>query len=91
MDYRKHLTEDILPFWLDNAIDAEFGGIFTRLDQKAISTERRRVFGSKEEHCIFSLWRITAESGTPVCLPLPKRFSTFFPSAVTKISEWLTP
>ena len=34
MDYRKHLTEDILPFWLDNAIDEEFGGIFTQLDGK---------------------------------------------------------
>ena len=33
MNYRKYLTEDILPFWLDNAIDHEYGGIFTHLDQ----------------------------------------------------------
>ena len=29
MDYRKHLTEQILPFWLEHAIDEEYGGIFT--------------------------------------------------------------
>ena len=34
MNYIKHLTEDILPFWLDNAIDEEQGGIFTQLDEK---------------------------------------------------------
>ena len=34
MDYIKHLIRDILPFWLDNAIDEELGGIFTQLDQK---------------------------------------------------------
>ena len=34
MDYLKHLTEDVLPFWLDNAIDWEKGGIFTQLDEK---------------------------------------------------------
>lgn len=33
MNYRKYLTEDILPFWLDNAIDHEYGGIFTHLNQ----------------------------------------------------------
>lgn len=33
MQYRKHLTEDILPFWLDHALDTEHGGIFTQLDQ----------------------------------------------------------
>lgn len=34
MDYKKYLTEDILKFWLDNAIDEEEGGIFTQLDRK---------------------------------------------------------
>lgn len=34
MDYKKELTENILPFWLDNAIDYKNGGIFTQLDRK---------------------------------------------------------
>ena len=34
MNYIKHLTEDILPFSLDNAIDENQGGIFTQLDEK---------------------------------------------------------
>ncbi len=34
MSYRKVLTENILPFWLKNAIDYENGGIFTQLDEK---------------------------------------------------------
>ena len=34
MSYRKVLTENILPFWLNNAIDYENGGIFTQLDEK---------------------------------------------------------
>ena len=34
MDYRKHLTQDILPFWLEHAIDEECGGIFTYLDRE---------------------------------------------------------
>lgn len=34
MSYKKVLTENILPFWLRNAIDYENGGIFTQLDEK---------------------------------------------------------
>ncbi len=34
MNYGKYLTENVLPFWLNNAIDDEFGGIFTCLDEK---------------------------------------------------------
>ena len=33
MNYRKALTENILPFWLKNAMDEENGGIFTCLDE----------------------------------------------------------
>lgn len=34
IDYKKELTENILPFWLKNAIDKENGGIFTCLDRE---------------------------------------------------------
>lgn len=34
MNYRKQLINNILPFWLDNAMDWENGGIFTCLDEK---------------------------------------------------------
>ena len=34
MDYRKQLIENILPFWMDEAIDRQYGGIFTCLDEK---------------------------------------------------------
>lgn len=33
MDYRKYLTEDILPFWMKNAVDNVHGGIMTQLDK----------------------------------------------------------
>jgi N-acylglucosamine 2-epimerase len=34
MNYRERLIEDILPFWLGDAIDKENGGIFTWLDEE---------------------------------------------------------
>ena len=34
MNYRKELIEQILPFWLGDAIDRKEGGIFTCLDEK---------------------------------------------------------
>ena len=33
MNYRKDLLENILPFWLDHAMDYQKGGIYTQLDQ----------------------------------------------------------
>ena len=32
LNYRKYLTENILPFWIDTAIDHKNGGIFTSID-----------------------------------------------------------
>ena len=37
-----YLTENILPFWLENAIDDEYGGIFTCLDRYG------RVYGEEK-------------------------------------------
>ncbi len=34
MNYKEELLNAILPFWLNNAIDYENGGIFTQLDEK---------------------------------------------------------
>ena len=34
MDYRNDLKNNILPFWLENSIDNENGGIFTCVDKK---------------------------------------------------------
>ena len=34
MDYKSYLINDVLKFWLDNAIDNENGGIFTSLDEE---------------------------------------------------------
>ncbi len=33
MNYKSQLTENILPFWLENAVDFQNGGIFTCLDE----------------------------------------------------------
>lgn len=33
MDFKKYLTEEVLPFWLRNAQDTQEGGIFTQLDR----------------------------------------------------------
>ena len=42
MNYKKELLENILPFWLNNAIDYEYGGIYTQLDKtgKIYGTEK---------------------------------------------------
>ncbi len=42
MDYRSQLTETLLPFWLENAIDWENGGIFTCLDEKG------KIYGTEK-------------------------------------------
>ena len=34
MNFKEKLQSDILPFWLDNAIDSVNGGIYTQLDKK---------------------------------------------------------
>ena len=34
INMREYLVKNVLPFWLDNAIDEEYGGIFTCLDRQ---------------------------------------------------------
>ena len=79
MDYRKHLTEDILPFWLNNAIDEELGGIFTRLDQtgKLYGTEKSVWFQGRSLY-IFSLAH-NCGVNDPRLLPAAKKIFDFLP------------
>ncbi len=34
MNFKNYLTDDVLAFWLKNAFDDEFGGIFTQIDRE---------------------------------------------------------
>ena len=55
MDYIKYLTEDVLPFWLNNAIDEEYGGIFTCLDEEGnIYGEEKSVWFQGRALYVFS-------------------------------------
>ena len=42
MNYREQLIDNILPFWLNNAIDYENGGIFTCLDREGVIYGREK-------------------------------------------------
>lgn len=51
----KYLTENVLPFWLNNAIDNRYGGIFTCLDEKGeIYGEEKSVWFQGRALYIFS-------------------------------------
>ena len=53
---KKYLTENVLPFWLDNAIDHEYGGIFTQLDRAGkVYGEEKSVWFQGRALYIFSL------------------------------------
>ena len=42
MNYKTDLIENILPFWLKNAVDYENGGIYTQLDEKGVIYGREK-------------------------------------------------
>lgn len=42
MNYREELLNDIMPFWINNALDFENGGIFTQLDKKG------KIYGNEK-------------------------------------------
>lgn len=56
MNYGKYLKDDILEFWLKNAIDEQYGGIFTQLDRtgNVYGTEKSVWFQGRALY-IFSL------------------------------------
>ncbi len=52
---KQYLTENVLPFWLENAIDKEYGGIFTCLDKEGnIYGEEKSVWFQGRALYIFS-------------------------------------
>ena len=79
IDYRKELKENILPFWLGEAIDAEYGGIMTCLDRKG------HLYG--EEKSVWfqgrALWSFSkaynAIEKNPVYLNAAKKIYDFLP------------
>ena len=82
MDYRKELLENILPFWLDNAIDYENGGIYTSLDKEGV------IYG-KEKSVWFqgrALWTFSkaynAIDKNPKYLEAAKCIYDFIPKCV---------
>ena len=55
MDFKNYLTENVLKFWLDNALDREYGGIFTCLDEEGkIYGEEKSVWFQGRALYIFS-------------------------------------
>lgn len=79
MDYKKYLTDNVLKFWLDNAIDEKNGGIFTCLDEKG------EIYG--EEKSVWfqgrSLWTFSSAYNriekNPEYLKAAKNIYNFLP------------
>ena len=56
INMREYLVKNVLPFWLDNAIDEEYGGIFTCLDRQGkIYGHEKSVWFQGRALYIFSL------------------------------------
>ena len=60
MNFRKDLIENILPFWLDNGLDTQNGGIYTSLDREG------KVYGKEKSvwFCGRSLWTFSKAYNT---------------------------
>ncbi|MEE1074790.1 MAG: AGE family epimerase/isomerase, partial [Acutalibacteraceae bacterium] len=75
----KYLTENVLPFWLNNAIDEQFGGIFTCLDEKGnIYGEEKSVWFQGRALYIFS-YAYNNVSQNPEYLKVAKKIYDFLP------------
>ena len=87
---RNYLLNDVLPFWLNNAIDDEFGGIFTCLDRegKIYGTEKSVWFQGRALY-IFSNTYNRIEKDEKY-LVAAKKIYDFIPSAATRQEEWLS-
>ncbi len=76
---RKYLTENILPFWLNNAIDEEYGGIFTCLDKKGnVYGEEKSVWFQGRALYIFA-YAYNNVAKDPAYLAAAKKIYDFLP------------
>lgn len=79
MDFKKYLTEDILPFWLTYGIDEQYGGIFTQIerDGSVYGTEKSVWFQGR------ALWTFCKAynyiSPNPEYLTAAKKIYDFLP------------
>lgn len=82
MDFKKYLTENILKFWLDNAIDEEYGGIFTSIDRTGkIYDEEKSVWFQGRALWVFAkAYNIIDKN--PAYLDAAKRIHSFLPNCV---------
>ncbi len=56
--YRSNLLEDVIPFWLKNSFDKEFGGFFTCLDRtgKVYDTDKFAWLQNRQIWCFSMLY-----------------------------------
>ena len=79
MNYKEQLIQNILPFWLNHAIDWERGGIFTSLDEQGVlyGTEKSVWFQGR------ALWTFskayTLIEANPLYLKAAKNLYEFLP------------
>lgn len=79
MNFKKYLTENILDFWLNNAIDNEYGGIFTSLDRKGnVYDEEKSVwFQGRALWTFAKAYNIIEKK--PAYLDVAKKIYSFLP------------
>ena len=62
IDLKEHLVKNVLSFWLEHAIDEEYGGILTCLDKTGKVYGYEKASGFRVGHCILFHRHITVES-----------------------------
>ena len=79
MNYKEYLTSDILPFWINNAIDDNFGGIFTCLDEvgNIIGEEKSVWFQGRALWAFSKAYNIIEQN--PLYLETAKKIYNFLP------------
>ena len=70
--YEKQLFEQVMPFWLERAIDQEYGGFYTCFtnDGKALLSKDKYVWS--QGRFIWVLSKLAELSGDPMYLRLAK-------------------